>query len=254
MMLRTFATASAGSVGHRQHVDAERGETRDGETQHHVIVDAQHVGPQAFIHDCRFGPRQRPAVLRRAAFRSKSDIVETSCVRPFAETQAIPASRRAQYGQNGRPNKVPYRRRGLRVPVRSRGGLSRRMSGVQGNPRLTGDAGPARASGPSAENVPIRPNAMVNAVAPSVAPNAGHGQPDERQVHHLGHHQHGGERSRPRRRRSRSRTRPADIPAHRRRAADRASRRASSAPPRHRRDGGGRWRARPPAPARRRSA
>jgi hypothetical protein len=37
-------------VGDRHHVDAERGQAGDGEADHHVVVDAQHVGAQARIH------------------------------------------------------------------------------------------------------------------------------------------------------------------------------------------------------------
>ena len=33
-----------GVAGDRQHVDAERGEAGDGEAEHHVIVNLQHVG------------------------------------------------------------------------------------------------------------------------------------------------------------------------------------------------------------------
>ena len=80
-----------GIAGHRQHVDAERGEAGDGQPEHHVIVDAQHVGPQACsttAASARVSGRPYSAVV---TLRSKSDMVETSCVSLYAARGCRPA-------------------------------------------------------------------------------------------------------------------------------------------------------------------
>jgi len=58
---------SSGRIGHRRHIDAERGEAGNGEADAHVIVDAQHVGAQTGVDgrgvSAPGGPAERRSVV-----------------------------------------------------------------------------------------------------------------------------------------------------------------------------------------------
>ena len=60
-----------GIAGHRQHVDPKRGEAGDGQAEHHVIVDVQHVGAQTFVD----GHARAGRTLRIPVFELSHEVI-----------------------------------------------------------------------------------------------------------------------------------------------------------------------------------
>ena len=79
-------------AGDRQHVDAERREAGDGQAEHHVVVDLEHVGAQALVDGRGLGARRLQGRTRMAALRSKSDIVEPPCLLDQSDSGLAPIS------------------------------------------------------------------------------------------------------------------------------------------------------------------